>query len=103
MEVPDPNTFKGPVRIRSNDGKTYDEVSLTHDESRGRGTGVADLAHALRSGRAHRASGELAQHVLEAMAAFETASKQGVYVNLTSAPARPAALPVGLAPNLLDD
>jgi len=103
MEVPDPNTFKGPVRLRSNDGKTYDEVPLTHDESRGRGTGVADLAHALRSGRAHRASGELAQHVLEAMAAFEAASQQGTYVTLTSAPTRPAALPVGLAPNLLDD
>jgi predicted dehydrogenase len=103
MEVPDPNTFQGPVRLRSKDGKTYDEVPLTHDDRRARGTGVADLAHALRSGRPHRASGELAQHVLEAMAALDKAAREGAYVTLVSSPARPTALPLGLPADRLDD
>ena len=36
--------------------------------------GLADMAHAIRSGRPHRASGELALHVLEVMEAFQTSS-----------------------------
>jgi predicted dehydrogenase len=103
MEVPDPNTFRGPVRLRSKDGRTYDEVALTHDDRRGRGTGVADMAHALRSGRPHRASGELGQHVVEAMAAVERACVSGSYIRLETAPERPAGLPEGLPADRLDD
>ncbi|HEY0944088.1 MAG TPA: Gfo/Idh/MocA family oxidoreductase [Opitutaceae bacterium] len=102
LEAPDPNTFHGPVRLRNAATGDYDEVPLTHTDERGRGSGVADMALAIRTGRAHRASGELAQHVLEVMEAFDVASRSGHYVNLTSTCARPAALPVGLAPHELD-
>jgi hypothetical protein len=37
----------------------------------GRGIGVADMARAIRRGEPHRASGEMALHVLEMMTAIE--------------------------------
>jgi len=102
LEVPDPNVFRGPVRLRSKDGRTYEEVPLTHTADRARGSGVADLAYAIRSGRLHRASGEMANHVVEVMEAFEKSSKTQKHVRIRSSCERPAALPLGLAPNELD-
>ena len=37
-----------------------------------RGVGVVDMARSISSGEPHRASGELAAHVVELMAAFES-------------------------------
>ena len=68
LSVPDPNTFGGPVRISK--GKEWLDVPLTHGYTENsRSIGVADMANAIRSGRPHRASGELALHVLDAMEA----------------------------------
>ena len=102
LEVPDPNVFNGTPRLRSRDGKAYEPVPLTHTGDRLRGTGVADLAYALRSGRAHRASGELANHVVEVMEAFERSSVTQQHVQIASTCVRPAVLPTGLATNELD-
>jgi len=103
IEVPDPNSFGGPVRLRSKDGKTFDELPHTHTTDRGRGAGVADMAYTLlRRDRPHRANGQLAQHVVEIMAAFEKSSDSGRHVNLKTTCDRPAALPVGLGANELD-
>lgn len=102
LEVPDPNAFRGPVRLRSKDGKSYEEIPLTHTDDRARGSGVADLAYALRSGRPHRANGELANHVVEVMEAFEKSSVSQKHVRIRSICERPAMLPLGLAPNVLD-
>jgi hypothetical protein len=42
------------------------EIPLSHAHTgNDRCLGVADLAYALRTGRPHRANGELAYHVLE--------------------------------------
>jgi predicted dehydrogenase len=103
LSVPDPNTFDGPVRLRQEDAEEGREVVLTHGFSENsRGLGVADLAYALRTGRPHRASGELAFHVLDAMHAILEASSSGQHVVLTSRCERPAALPTGLAAYELD-
>ena len=100
--VPDPNRFGGAIEIGRN--KTWDERSVEHLYADGnyRIIGVADLAHAIRSGRPHRASGELAYHVLEVMEAFQTSSENGAHVNIESRPERPAMLPTDLAPGELD-
>ncbi|RYG72830.1 gfo/Idh/MocA family oxidoreductase, partial [bacterium] len=45
-------------------------------------------------GRPHRASGDLALHVLETMLSFERSSTEGRHVMLETAPERPAAVPV---------
>jgi hypothetical protein len=62
------------------------------------------MAYAIRGGRAHRASGELAYHVLDVMAAFDEASQGEKHVHIASAAAtaQPAPLPAGLPVGVLD-
>jgi len=103
LSVPDPNTFGGPVSIRKAGQKEWSEVALTHGYAQNsRGVGVADMACALQTGRAHRASGELAYHVLDAMHAFHDASAKGRHVELAGTCRRPAPLPTGLPEGTLD-
>jgi predicted dehydrogenase len=103
IEVPDPNAFNGSVRLRRPDTADYHPIPLTHSDDRFRGTGVADLAYAIRSGRPHRATGEMANHVVEIMEAFEKSSVSGQHVKIESTCERPAALPIGLGSGVLDD
>lgn len=103
LQVPDPNTFGGPVRIFRNGYADWESVPLSFiytDNSRS--IGAADMACALASGRKHRACGELANHALEIMLAFDKSSKLGKKVELTTTCHRPAALPLGLEPGELD-
>ena len=46
--------------------------------------GVADMAYAIRHGRAHRAHGDLAYHVLEAMHGLYEASNRGRHYEMES-------------------
>jgi len=63
---------------------------------------VADMASAIQEGRPHRASGDLAFHVLDIMLATLESSAAGKRIDLTSAVDRPAALPTGLAEDEID-
>ena len=60
------------------------------------------MAHAIRIGRPHRASGALALHVLEVMEAFQTSSDTRQAIAISSRPPRPAPLPASLALGELD-
>ena len=103
LSVPDPNGFGGPVRLRRAGADEWSEIPLSHIYSENsRGLGVADMAYGLRSGRPHRASGELAYHVLDVMHAFHDAAREGRHVTLESTCACPAPLPMGLEPWTLD-
>ncbi|HEY5550548.1 MAG TPA: Gfo/Idh/MocA family oxidoreductase, partial [Opitutaceae bacterium] len=103
LEVPDPNRFDGETmhwKLREKEGR---RVSHTHTIDRGRGSGVADMAYSiLRPGRPHRASGELALHVLEIMEASDRSGAIGRRVELTTTCKKPAALPDSLGPDELD-
>jgi predicted dehydrogenase len=91
--VPDPNTFGGPVKIRKRDEKEFTDIPLTQGyKQNSRGIGVADMALAIRRGTQHRANGQLAYHVLEAMHGFHVASDQGTYYEMTSTCKRPEPL-----------
>ncbi|MBN2305278.1 MAG: Gfo/Idh/MocA family oxidoreductase [Anaerolineae bacterium] len=121
LSVPDPNAFRGPVRVwqvknqefqRREGGGWHEgswhqvgwqDVPLTHDPQVSRGIGVADLAYALRSGRPHRASGALAFHVLDIMQSFYESSERGQAIALTSQCDQPAPLPLGLLQGTLDE
>ncbi len=102
LSVPDPNGFVGPIMIRRAGAKEWSPVPDSHNYTRNRGIGVADMAYALRSGRPNRASGELTYHVLDIMHAIHDASRTGQHVQLASTCQRPAALPVGLPEDKLD-
>lgn len=104
LSVPDPNTFGGPVRVRRSGAADWSDVPLTHRYTENfRGLGVADMAHALRSGRQHRANGELAYHVLEIMHAFHDASRDGRHVELRSSCSRPLPMAMSVREGELDD
>jgi predicted dehydrogenase len=103
LSVPDPNSFGGPVAVRRAGADAWTPMPLTHGYTRqNRGLGVADMAYALRSGRRHRANGEMAYHVLEIMQAFLDASFEGRHIELASTCERPAPLPMGLREGQLD-
>jgi predicted dehydrogenase len=103
LSVPDPNTFGGPVRLRQTGAEEGRDVSLTYGHiENSRGIGVADLAYAIRTGRAQRAHGDMALHVLDVMHAILEASAAGRHVELTSTCDRPAALAAGLPERQLD-
>jgi predicted dehydrogenase len=96
LSLPDPNTFGGPVWLWLSDENTWTEISLTHPYTgNSRGLGLADMAQALRSGRQHRASGELGMHALEVIHAFLRSSERGEHVGVSSTFERPEALPSG--------
>jgi predicted dehydrogenase len=103
LSVPDPNSFGGVPRLKRKDAEAWSEIPLTHGYAENsRGIGPADLAAAIAAGRPHRASGELAYHVLDIMHAFHEASDTGRYVELRSGCERPAPLPTGLAKGMLE-
>ena len=95
LSVPDPNRFDGPVLLHLADASGWSEIPLTHSTDVGRGIGVADMAYALAHGRPHRASGDLAYHVLDVMCAFEDASRTGRHIDIESTCIQPTALPPG--------
>jgi hypothetical protein len=61
------------------------------------------MAKAIDNNRPHRANGELANHVLEIMLAFDESSKRGAKVELKTRCERPAPLPLGLEDGEIDD
>lgn len=103
LQVPDPNSFGGPVRLFRPGNADWQDIPFTHGyRENSRSLGLADLATAIQHGRPHRCSGELAHHVLEAMLAFETSAEQGRRMDLSSTCTQPAPLPMELLPGLLD-
>lgn len=99
LSVPDPNTFDGDVRIRlhGNDWRVLDPVipptgPMEESVQLLRGLGVADLAAAV-AGLPHRASAELAEHVLEVLEAIQLSSDSGTTVRLATTVERPAPAP----------
>lgn len=93
--VPDPNTFGGPIYVKRQGEAQWTEIPLTHSfRENSRGIGAADMANAIRTGRANRASGELAFHVLDVMHAFIDASEKGQHIEISSGCDRPEALPM---------
>ncbi len=104
LSVPDPNGFGGPVHVLRGYSREWLQVPLLYGYTENsRGLGVADMAYALRSGRPHRASGELAYHILDVMHAIHDAAREGRRVALESTCERPAPLPLGLREGTLDE
>jgi predicted dehydrogenase len=76
LALPDANAFGGDVTVRR--GRTDEAVSYTSlGAQETRGLGLDELAVALDAGRPHRASAELALHVLEAAEAALRSAEEG--------------------------
>lgn len=104
LSVPDPNTFKGPVKLKRVGQEEWQEMPLQFGYAENtRGLGVADMAHGLLSGRPHRANGDLTYHVLDIMHAIHESAAKGRHVKLQSMCDQPAPFPVGMEEGVLDD
>lgn len=103
LVVPDPNTFGGPVRLHRPGEGTSDVLLPFGYTDDYRGIGAADMAYALRSGRPHRASGELAFHVLDVMETVFESAEAGRRLEVESRAERPRPLPMGLVEGEIDD
>jgi predicted dehydrogenase len=93
LRAPDPDTFGGPVYVKRFREKQWSEIPLIKNyPENSRGLGIVDMAEAIVEGRPHRASGELAFHILEVMHGIHIASKSGQYYAVKSAYKRPEPL-----------
>jgi predicted dehydrogenase len=114
LSVPNPDEFGGlPLLRRAGEEELcqpppppgslpWTSVPLAYDGGVGRGIGVADMAHAIRTGRAHRATGELAYHVLEVLTSLVRSNDERAAIDIASRCSRPAPLPLGLRSGELD-
>lgn len=102
---PDPNWSDGAVRV-STRGEPWRDVD--HSErpfhkptmitfmgtnvANYRTSGLADMAEAIQRGVPHRASGEMALHVLEVIEAVHRSSERGEHIDISTRCDRPALL-----------
>ena len=113
LRLPDPDTFGGVLAV-SDGGQDWQETDtagllygavnwpvVAPDRANYRMLGLADLARALQTGRAPRASGQLALHVLEVMEAILRAGETGVAQEIGGTTAQPAELGEDEARSLL--
>lgn len=114
LYIPDPNFFSGEVFITGPDGEALESASRDHpfsvinsEDSNGnaranyRGAGLADMAAAIREGREHRCSLELATHVVEVLTAILHSAESRRWVEMTTSCTRPEALSPAQASELL--
>ena len=108
IQNPDPNFFGGPVTLSERNGPFVDgmmadlpfgepnrELRDGRKVADYRMVGVFDMAAAIRTGRPHRASGDLALHVLEVMESLELSAAEGRRIDLETRCQRPAPVPFG--------
>ncbi len=92
VSVPDPNQFEGQVEVFTAEAGAWEAVEPSAGYRHGgRGIGIADLVQAL-SGEPHRASGEVALHVLDVMQTLLQAAQEGRSRPITTAVDRPAPI-----------
>jgi predicted dehydrogenase len=104
LAVPDPNTFGGRVQLRRAGEREWTEVPVERPHAeQSRGIGFADMTWAMRTGRPHRASGELASHCVEVMQAFIDSGEKGRRVKIKTKVKRPAPVPADLPEDVFDD
>ncbi|CAM3526216.1 Gfo/Idh/MocA family protein [Deinococcus frigens] len=93
LSLPDPNTFGGPLRLRAANSDAWETIELIRPfQDNARGIGLADMLSAVDGGTHHRASGELAYHVLDVMQTTLDAAEAGRTLEVQSPAERPAPL-----------
>jgi predicted dehydrogenase len=94
LSLPDPNMFEGQIRLRRGRDDWVDAPYTSHGAREARGIGLHDMAGGLADGRAPRASGELAHHVVDIGRSILAAAAAGTTIAVTSSASRPEPFPV---------
>jgi predicted dehydrogenase len=97
LSVPDPNHFDGTLALRRRGEDEWRPVPADGAVG-GRGLGPLDLVRSAAAGEPHRASGDLACHVLDVMAAATESIENRAWAEVTSAAPKIAPLPPGWDP-----
>lgn len=95
LVLTDPNQFDGTIVLHRPDAEPQ-EIPTT--AIAGRGTGVLELARAIRAGVPERASGALAYHVVDVLLAIAEAAESGGVVEVASSVESAPTLPGGWDP-----
>jgi predicted dehydrogenase len=93
LALPDPNAFDGPLRLRTGRQGWQDVPIASRGARDARGIGLQDLAESLTEGRPHRASGELACHVVDVARRILDSARKGRSLEVDTTTARPEPLP----------
>lgn len=96
ISLPDPNMFDGDSELH----KSMDDISKIplQGATHGRGTGVTEMAQAIRGNRKVRIPGEIALHVLDVLLSIQDAVASGEWVKVESTLAPIEPLPVDWDP-----
>jgi len=97
LSLPDPNRFDGEIRLRRAGRDDWETIPAAGSGA-SRGLGVLDMARSIRAGTAHRASGELALHVLDTMEALARSIAAGTFEPVATTFETPDALPADWDP-----
>ncbi|MGO4188286.1 Gfo/Idh/MocA family protein [Pseudarthrobacter sp. TAF60_1] len=90
LSMPDPNYFDGDIKLSRAGDEDWTTIPAT-GPTNGRGMGVLDMARSIRAGVPHRATGNLAYHVLDTMVSISESVESGTFIDVeSSAPASPA-------------
>ncbi len=92
LAIPDPNGFDGEIKIRRRGADEWETIAETKAAAQ-RGTGVLEMARAIRGDRPHRATGALAFHIVDVMASITESIDTGGFVDVTSTVEVAAILP----------
>jgi len=96
--LPDPNMFDGDSTLWTFGSEKPTTLKATGSFF-GRGSGVLDLARAIRGGDTERATGAVAAHVLDVLLAISDAAESGDTVTVSSTVEKPAPLPESWDPS----
>lgn len=95
LRLGDPNTFNGKVELQKA-GNEPVLMPFTHGfQDQSRGVGAAEMAWSLKAGRPHRASKEMANHVIELITGILKSIETDAPYTMTSTFERPKPLPEG--------
>ena len=83
LSLPDANGFGGDVKIRSDHSDWQPVAYELRGDMETRGLGLHELVESVRASRPHRASGELALHVLETIHAVLRSAEDGSTVAIS--------------------
>jgi predicted dehydrogenase len=100
ISLPDPNYFDGDIKLWRAGDEDWTTVPAT-GPANGRGLGVLDMARSIRAGVPHRATGDLAYHVLDAMVAINESMESGTFVDVASNAPLSQPVPEDWAPETL--
>lgn len=93
LRLPDPDHGEGTVWSCRHGRRDWTEEAPSGRGGRSRCIGIEDMAAAIREDRPHRASGELAIHVLDVMESLRRSAALGRVTRLRTTCERPQPLP----------